>query len=1518
MKKIIFLCSLFQFITLTLVGQTLSVFDIDTSSFPLMKAKFFAFDKDWKQIRNFNLSDFEITEDSIQRTVTRVSCPAPKPEVPVSSVITIDVSGSMKGEGLKLAQMGARTWVNTLNLGFSECAITSFSDESYFNQDFTTKRQNLLDKIASLNIFKSTNYDIAFLDQNTGAIQAAMKGMKKRVIIFLSDGQPNFEPQTNKIIQECKQNQISVFSIVLKILAPQCLKVISEQTGGMCFENVTTEERITEIYLSILHIVTNSEPCDLEWLSEKSCLDYRICSAVLKPLNVTSDFNYFISDYYSTRIEYYPSSSIRYDTITPPNTQIKNITITARNKDILINKITFTNPDFGIFNWDGTPPPFTLSENESRYLLIKFSPSKKGYAFCKFNIESDACSGNLFFARTNFIYDTSVNKTLKITYPNGGESFLAGTDTIVKWEGVLPCDTVSLEFSNDSGANWKNITKEASNFTYKWNRIPLPTSSKCLMKVKYQNMRGKATNDLIKAMGLFSPQCIVYSPDGSKLAVAHGYFISIIDMNSYNVIYTFTGHTNFVNSVAFSPDGTRLASCSSDKTIKLWDIISGTEIQTFPGQNSVSSIAFSPDGSMLASGHGDSTVKLWDINSGIEIRTFSGHTRSISSVAFCPDGLKLASGSYDKTIKLWDIDSGTEIRTLSGNTNFVTSIEFSPDGTTLASGCYDDTIKLWDINSGTVIKTFSGHFSFITSVTFSPDGTKLASGSSDARIKLWDINSGTEIKTFLGSNRTIRSVAFCPDGTKLASCSDDNTIKIWDINLDIEIKTITGHTYSVCSVAFSPDGSKIASGSDDNTIKLWDLNSGNAIKTLSGHNGGVSTVAYSPDGTKLASGSKDLTIKLWDMNSDTVLKTFYGREGVFYSVAFSPDGTKLASGDGEGEIILWDLNTGTKIYTFSGHNSYVSVVAFSPDGTKIASGSSDKTIKIWDVNSGTEIKTITGHNSYVSSIAYSPDGTMLASGSWDNKIKLWDINLGTEIRTYNGHTDDVYSVAFSPDGTKLASGGKDRTIKLWNINSGVVLKTYPGHFGDVSSVAFSPDGTKLASGSMYNFVFLWSVDEQSFNPVQEDKSDSLWSIIAPQTSSNDIDMKQALVGTVKDSVITGFITNTGSYPCRIDSIYFKGGDNTQFAQVSGFPPFTVDVGKTKSVEFRFKPNSVGNKSSTIVIITQADTLRQGIIGEGVLPQLQVMTNILDFGKVELGNEKTFQDTLLLKNISTSPIDITNTELMYPDKEQFYIISGGGGFTLNPGESRPLTVQFKPKYGGRTSGGIGFDYAGTGSPAIVSLYGEGIGGLVTIPDDSANPGETRELKLNFSKVKMEGIQAIASSFKSKVRFQRTILAPLDRKSISTFSKDSVVIDVEGDIGNNTELASIPVVAALGATTETTLDLLEFNLYDAGNNVVDYDIETRSGKFKILGICEEGGKRLLDFSGNIKLFSINPNPSSDDAEIEFELIESDRTHLIITNILGEKVLTLLDGTPELGRQKITFNTNELTQGNYFVIL
>jgi WD40 repeat protein len=279
--------------------------------------------------------------------------------------------------------------------------------------------------------------------------------------------------------------------------------------------------------------------------------------------------------------------------------------------------------------------------------------------------------------------------------------------------------------------------------------------------------------------------------------------------------------------------------------------------------SNVMSVSINRDAKTLASGSSDKTIKLWNLETGEEIRTLKGHTSGIAQVNFSPDGKTLASGSRDKTIKLWNLANGQEIRTLRGHSDEVTDIAFSPDSKIIASSSSDKTIKLWNLSNGEEIGTLKGHGSKVWSTAFSPDGKILATGSGDKTIKLWNVTNGEEIRTLRGHTDAVNHIAFSSDGKTLATASSDKTIKLWNIANGQDIQTLRGHTDSIWSVAFNFDATMVASAGSDRTIKLWNPFSGEEIRTLQGHNNRVWSIAFSPNGKTLASGSEDGTIKVW-------------------------------------------------------------------------------------------------------------------------------------------------------------------------------------------------------------------------------------------------------------------------------------------------------------------------------------------------------------------------------------------------------------------------------------------------------------------------------------------------------------------------------------------------------------------------------------------------------------------------------------------------------------------------------
>lgn len=291
-------------------------------------------------------------------------------------------------------------------------------------------------------------------------------------------------------------------------------------------------------------------------------------------------------------------------------------------------------------------------------------------------------------------------------------------------------------------------------------------------------------------------------------------------------LYIYKSHTKAVNAVAWAPDGKRIASGSDDKTVKVWDAISGKTFATSEDEDlsgTIDSLAWASDNKRIAFGSGDKMVKVWDSTSRNILATCIGHTDTVLTVAWSPNNRFVASGSKDTTMRVWNSTSGKQLRIYKTHRDSIYTVTWSPDSNFIASVGADGTIEVLNVTTNATILAYQGDAQFVYAAAWSPDSSYLVSGGSDSIVKMWNASSSHLILTCEGHTGPVYTVAWSPDGKYIASGSKDKTVKVWNATNGQEVFTYRGHIDSVGDVSWSPDSKLIASagGDKDKTVHVW-------------------------------------------------------------------------------------------------------------------------------------------------------------------------------------------------------------------------------------------------------------------------------------------------------------------------------------------------------------------------------------------------------------------------------------------------------------------------------------------------------------------------------------------------------------------------------------------------------------------------------------------------------------------------------------------------------------------------
>ncbi|KAG8867194.1 hypothetical protein FRC20_006482 [Serendipita sp. 405] len=468
---------------------------------------------------------------------------------------------------------------------------------------------------------------------------------------------------------------------------------------------------------------------------------------------------------------------------------------------------------------------------------------------------------------------------------------------------------------------------------------------------------------------------IAISNSGNRLATAVGNELLVYDTTERSIFKTRRAHDDLILSVAFSPDGQKVATGSFNKTIRIWNVVKRRshwmirlephlEPQPEPKLelmlklelkghgDGVWSLAFSPDGLKLVSGSSDNTIRIWNLQTRSHMITLEGHTHTVLSVTFSLDNQKVVSGSHDKTVRVWNFKKGEEEQKQIYNSS-VWSVAFSSNSSKIACGCSDGTIHVWDLEGGEVT-ILQGHADAVLSVAFSPDNRKVVSGSHDTTVRLWDLEAGREERRIAGHTESVLVVTF-RGGDYVLSASYDNTYRTWSVQTGKQRAIQDVFDGGVRSIALSSDNRSVVVRLEDSTIRILDVETGDE-KILKGHTDAVKSVAFSCNNEKILSVSSGKIARIWNLETRKEEARLFLNDSL-EAATFSPNPKIVALLASDRTLWFWNIETGKREKKSQLPNLYTSITFISDTRLVVRSRNA---IRIWNVETGREDENVPG------------------------------------------------------------------------------------------------------------------------------------------------------------------------------------------------------------------------------------------------------------------------------------------------------------------------------------------------------------------------------------------------------------------------------------------------------------------------------------------------------------------------------------------------------------------------------
>jgi WD40 repeat protein len=545
------------------------------------------------------------------------------------------------------------------------------------------------------------------------------------------------------------------------------------------------------------------------------------------------------------------------------------------------------------------------------------------------------------------------------------------------------------------------------------------------------------------------------------------------------------GHLAPVLMGAFTPDGERAVTVSSDETVRLWDLKTGKEIRQYKGHTGpLYCMALSGDGRMLVTGAQDNTLRLWDVPQPRPVLLMAGHQGAAGGLAVSPDGRMVVSGGADKAVRLWMTDAvaksvagmkpqlalGSDYFLRAGHQGAVTAAAWRNDSAYFATADAEGRINVWSPFIDAAQGEIGRHTGGVTGLAFPTNNQQLVSAGGDGVIRFWQLPIPPQ-RDLTGITAAVTDVAIPTNQAAAVVSSADGTVRLFDVNTAKVTREFPRSDKPVTSVAVQPNNALVAMADNAGRVRLLNFADGADRGSVSGHEGAVNRVAFHPDNTRIATTGADGTVRLWTFPLAAVPAN--GHTGPVRAIAASQNGQWFVTGSDDKTVRVW-ASTGAAQRQMANHKQPVLAVDVRRDDAQIASGDAEGAVWLWNGASGAAEGSLLAHAGPVRSVAYEAANQTLLTGGDDGLIKRWQLPL-VPPRLSNGHTQPVQTVAVSPDGSLMVTGSTDGTVRVWNASNGQAVRTLAGQTESVTAVAISADGTQVAAVGDAGQLLVWTL-----------------------------------------------------------------------------------------------------------------------------------------------------------------------------------------------------------------------------------------------------------------------------------------------------------------------------------------------------------------------------------------------------------------------------------------------------------